>query len=582
MESGARRWAGVVPAVLAIAWVLVAVPQPSEACLSYYRSPDFLAADSPLIIVGEVTDVKTDPTKVFWTANKPPPGTPGPSTATVRVIRVIKGDYDKPAIEVDSGPIASCEGWPVHYTFTKGQISVFMLPAEPEAGRVALRHAGSVAPAAQTEMIESRIARAMVFRQAYLDEMERTAPKTLKAAKALCARLKKASAKWPQPKVRPSTEEARSGPFKKLSPEEIAMSKAAGDLASEIADVKIETLRTVLALAWTDASATWSRHPVFCEAMKLHQMRHEAEIGASNKIYLRALLTAAGVEKAGIDAFLDSVKDADAGSAGVTFPVYVPWGLWRDQTRDVITTQFIARFNNYDRGSMHQRYGYESQELGALEPPRVRAIILALCGSDDEMLADVGYTAINAVPGNHFLDIILRDLYDHDKNTLGCLKDHLTPPEAKRRMKGLVALACDGAQSDGGYSVWAELARRKFFPPDLIDDAIERLATAEERLAAVEVELVKARAARDDEIAKLAASETESAPEEENAKPLPAATALARIEAEKERIESQAAALRAYLENAREARKAETKKPSAAPAEEYKKWFDDNPPSDGA
>lgn len=159
----------------------------ARACLAEYRSPDWQVAHSPLVIIGKVEKVEkgkvanAEQERGLWSKNLNK-HEPKPSIATVRIMRILKGNYPKTHVRIGSGPIRSCAFHEVHCSFHVGDQWVCILPSYPRDGAVALLWGGSVRSLRETEMVESQVARAIAYRDTYLNELQRENPKVHAAA----------------------------------------------------------------------------------------------------------------------------------------------------------------------------------------------------------------------------------------------------------------------------------------------------------------------------------------------------------------------------------------------------------------
>ena len=90
---------------LAIA-LFAAGSRTASACLAEFRSFDWIVGHSALIFVGEVTRVEKLPAGRA-DEGEDGPGADPPTMATIRVKRVLHGEYSREEITLRSGPVAS-------------------------------------------------------------------------------------------------------------------------------------------------------------------------------------------------------------------------------------------------------------------------------------------------------------------------------------------------------------------------------------------------------------------------------------------------------------------------------------------
>jgi hypothetical protein len=447
--------------------------RPCEACLACYRSPDWLAAESPLVLIGEVADVK-EPRKghaqqeSLWGSDD----LAKPSTAVVRVLTVLKGTCKEEKLEIGSGPVPSCAG-AFHYGFEKGDTRIFMLPALPVKGYAALAEQGSLRDLSQREMIENRILRAAEFKRAYLAEVGRETPDVAAAAERICKRLATLVNAWPEQRLAKS-EDYPEGYLEDTEDVEKAVEEVAKGLAGE----KIETLRTALAMVWSDGAADWPRHNVWHKALRLLSDRRADDIAVSRLAYYKRVLTQAGVDASYVETYLKSLKPADMRSQ-LDFPVPNPNPYGHELEGDILTTDFILRFSSCLRGDMFQDYGMQSEQLASLKPARLKPVLPAICGSDDGRLARVGYWAIEHMPGNDYVRIMLDDVLNGKTEAWQYLAGRDHRGSATRRLRFLVSLARKELPPQGLERFWEQVARGGCFNPAVVEGAMDHLEQLE-------------------------------------------------------------------------------------------------------
>lgn len=469
---------------------LLTFPSQGQACLANYRSPESLAVSSPLILVGEITSVEDGPPLkfkgMFGMENH---GDDGKFTiATVQVLRVIKGTYKDRTIQIGSGPIASCAPYAVFTRFTKGEKFVFLLPEEPFEGFACLRKQGSMREVGDTELIESCLARATQYKASYLALVKRDAPQVYADGVALAKKMTKAVSNWPKQKCVKHSSEGQQEAIVDASgrivvsttpasqpataPDEEAYytfedtperEKAIGALADELSKVKIEVIRTALAIAWVES--TWPREHIWEQAMGRLAEKRADEILPSRRAYFRGILEAAGVEKKYVDSYLKAAK-IDKGP--LVFPVQLPDAFNKKLEPEDFTTEFILFYHQYDRGSMFIWYGMGFESLKDLQAARVADAIPAMCGSKDERLSLVGFRAIQYAHGDEFVGTIVSEMMGKTPYAWR----YLVVEDKERTQKRLKALAELGKSYDG---FWMALENTRCFAPVLIDTAVSEL-----------------------------------------------------------------------------------------------------------
>jgi hypothetical protein len=486
---------------------LVAFPSQGQACLAYYCSPESLAVHCPLIVIAEITSVEEGPPidLTRWFSQDADGGKP--TTATVKVLRVIKGTYREETLKVGSGPVDSCAPYPCFYTFTRGEKVLLLLPDEPHERYASLHKQGCMRSVSETELIESAWARAGMYKSVYLAQVKRDAPQVYAEAQALSEKMAKAAGTWPkQGRVKRTL--ARSGSevaiadqaekgaetqaasaptasANKTSITGAALStqtasapadetyytyhetpeteKAVEALADDLAKVKIDVIRTSLAMAWLEDA--WPKDHIWTEAMARLAEKRADEIRASRQEYFRGVLYSAGVEKKYVDSYL---KAANIGDWPLGFPVSTPYTFKLKLGPEDFTTDFILAYHQYDRGSMYIRYGMRFDSLKDLQAGRMTGIIPAMCGSKDWALSLVGFRAIEYAQGDEFIETILSEMMDSRPYAWRYLVDR----DKERTKRRLTALA-DAGKIDGQF--WQTLARTQGFEQPFVDAAIAEL-----------------------------------------------------------------------------------------------------------
>lgn len=80
---------------------------PARACLAEFRSFDWLVGESALIFVGTIEKVeKVEPGEEDRRFDEPEEDS-GPTLATVRISRVLHGNFSAETLRLRSGPVAS-------------------------------------------------------------------------------------------------------------------------------------------------------------------------------------------------------------------------------------------------------------------------------------------------------------------------------------------------------------------------------------------------------------------------------------------------------------------------------------------
>jgi hypothetical protein len=416
---GTRRATAWLCTVVASIMAAHFVAGPAYACLGGYRGPDWQVGNSPLIVIGTIEKVeagKVTSAKKHRASFESGGGESHrvpPTIATVRITRVLKGKYADAHIRIGGGPIHnSCDAdW--FYALKVGDQKIFILPYYPVDGEVALEWHGSMLKLVATSMIESRIARAVKFRDTHLARIRSEQPKVYAAGTQLGEDLRKAAKTWPE-----MNWNAQTG-----KPSDL-YETALADLTRKLAKFDIETIRTALAIDWpADGSNPWWRNRLWKEALSEVSKSRIKEIDAVEDRWIRETLNRARVEERHIDEYLAALKKATV-HGSLCFP-YEPssdWGFFhRDYAggRGVLSTDLILRCHSYDRGAMLHAYAgtLDSSVLANIDPKRVKPWVASLNHSDDERLRWIAQRIIAQTPGADFADLVRESHPDPKKKS---------------------------------------------------------------------------------------------------------------------------------------------------------------------
>jgi hypothetical protein len=375
-------WIGVL---FAVVLMLPFAASPAWACLGGYCGPDWQVGNSPLILIGTIE--KVAPGRIVGAYKYRDPFESGggeshetaPTIASVRITRILKGKYADRHIRIGGGPINNCCDADWFYTFKSGEQKVFILPYFPVGREVELEWSGSMRELTDTSMIETRVARAKAFRDAYLADLRREQPKLYAAGMRLAEQLRKDAKAWPEEK------------YDKQGKEDFA--KALKELQGRLATVEVEAIRAALALEWlADDSGYWWRKSLWCEAVSNMEASRAKEIGTAEYLWIRKTLASAGIEQEHIGKYLAAVQKGNRRGL-LCFPPQAPtdWSFFhRDYEggEEILSTDFILRYHSYDRGAMLHAYAgtLDSSVLANVDGKRVKPWVISLLNNDDERL----------------------------------------------------------------------------------------------------------------------------------------------------------------------------------------------------
>jgi hypothetical protein len=521
----------------------------SLACLGGYRGPDWQVGNSPLIIIGTIE--KVEPGRIenatkyrarFESGGGKSHRTP-PTIATVRIERILKGKYAAKQIRIGNGPIHNACDADYFYQFAFNKQNIFILPYYPVNGEVALEWGGSVLNMSATSMIESRVARGVAFREVYLSELRQKQPKIYDEGLRLAEELRKEAKNWPEAQYDDKNRQLVD-----------RYQKALTDLRRKLEKVDVEAIRAALASDWlNDDSGYWWRIRLWDDAISAIEKTRAQEVDAAEEQWVRATLAHAGVETEHIDRYMAAIQKTKL-HGSLCFPQKPPtdWGffhprddeattLWRTNSSDILSTDFILRYHSYDRGAMLNAYAgtLDSGVLAKINPKQVKPWVASLYRNDDERLNWIARCIITRTRGQDFVDIVLDDMVEGEHWTAWrVLGEDVRSKEVTLRFAAMMDLA---AKRYDGYSLdwfWQTLRKEECFHPVCIDRAIHLLDRLEHPADG--------------------SSNTDDRPQD-------------RI---RERLIE---ALRGYLAAAK-ANRADTKSPAVS-AVEYDRWFKEHPAS---
>ena len=442
------------------------------ACMAEYRSPDYQVANSPLIVIGEIEkieDGKVSNAQIASDVPDPPPTKP--TVATVRIVRLLKGRYSGTHLRIGSGPIRNCAFYEVHEAFQKGRQMIFILPAYPnKKGEIALLWGSSMRPLTDMQMVETRIARSIVYRDAYLSKLEKERPKIYAAAVAFAKEMRESSKKWPEmtfagkggatitAEEMAASDEDRSTHAFEFSREYTLACRA---IALRIAETDIEVIRAANAIEWLgqEEQPWWDRY-IWKLVMNELAIPRESSVTGYERNRVREMLTGLGVEKRHIDTYMAAARGRDTFSAWFSFPLQLPYADFDKETQ---STHFILQCAAYDRGAMFADYAIHQDNLANLDPARVGYLIKAMYHDDDENLRSVAESAIFQIRGTAFVDVVLDDIvYNGQVSAWYCLIHDKDSKETTTRLAAMIDLASKRLKPSGVTQLWNNLRGRVF------------------------------------------------------------------------------------------------------------------------
>jgi hypothetical protein len=369
--------------ILILGCALATLALPSRACILEFRSADWQVAESPLVIVGQVTKTAPDPIPPqFATTFRN--GLIAPSAATVTIQRLLKGNSPSPTLIIHCGPIRSCAPYPVHLQADVGKSFIFILtPSADDSYQLAW--AGSLQDLAALPAIQDSIARCDAWRTDYLDRMGKQNPAMMQAAIGLDAALLTAAKTWPQH----AQEALTPGELLHGISDDAASTATVDSLLKTLQATDPSTIQTALAIDFA-RPAGWSRHPLWQDASLRYADAHTKEIATLHQAEWTRLLTIGGATPAQIHDYFSRV---DQEEEPLAFPIPLPDPFTHIRGEN-LTTDFLLRSQGFDRGQLYFSYGLQPDALATLDRQRVKTLIPVLLASSNDHLKWAATTAL--------------------------------------------------------------------------------------------------------------------------------------------------------------------------------------------
>lgn len=441
--------------------VVAACANPARACLAHAYSTEYVVMHSDLIVIGEIVGVQDAPKPhpstrdtnlgMVLGTGAAPADEPQPSVATLHIDRTLKGQAG-PTVKLGSGPVESCAPYAVHYGFTKGEKGIFCIQ-DVKAGVGTLRYGGCILPVGDAEVVTAIMDRAQQFARDFLSGVSASSPAEHAAGIKLSESLRAQSAQWPD-----DDEKAHA---------------AADKLAQSIDALPPQAITVALAAAW-GADQKWPDHWVWDSAIRAYADKHKAAIADFLRAYWPPILKRAGLSPQQIDTFLGA-KHVELPTHYLAFPVYKP--EYRPPPNnpvqaDLLTTDFIANYNDFDQGSMFQAYGMQFETLANLDPERLAQVIPSMYASRNGHLRLVALRAIERIKGDAFVGLVLHHQMDGNVFAWTTLQ---RAPDKDAKLGAMLDQAASDYTLWGQASFWNSLRAGGCFEPVCIGRAIALL-----------------------------------------------------------------------------------------------------------
>ena len=398
--------------------------------------------------------------------------------ATVRIMRVLKGRYPNTRVKIGSGPIlCRTVSAIMECDFHVGDQSLFILPAYPKDGAVAMTAIEDALPLSAISMIERELTAAAACRSEYLIDLQMERPKVFAAAWRLADEMRKAAETWPEEgedKVVPK------GWYK----------TGLRDLEKKLAEIDVEVIRAALAIDWlADEPHRWSSQPVWKEAFAGACRSRQQEIDADQERWIEKTLAHAGVESRYIEEYVDALRKT-ASHGELCFP-YKPSSNARvldpdgKTNADDLSTDFVLRANCYDREGYLAifRSNFHTAKdwllLSRLKPARIKLTVALLMPENDRGGSLFVRGLIPRLPGTEFVDLVASAINGEGCETSWKLLEN---PTDDKETAARLSLLMEKASAGGDYGtarLFRSLRCGNCFYPICIERGIDVLAKAE-------------------------------------------------------------------------------------------------------
>lgn len=317
-------------------------------------------------------------------------------------------------------------------------------------------------------LVESRLLRARAFREEYLDLLGREDAAARADGVILAEEMRRESLQWSKLRQKPDGWLIEDGAFKQA--------KAA--LVGRLRKARVEAIFAALAVDW-QSRETWWRHDLWDRAVDEVARDRREELERAERARIRRDLRRAKVPDEMADRYIHGLKTEDL-RLRIDFPPKSDY-LRGHPDPERLTTGFILRFHEYDRGFMFPAYGMSFDDLAGLDGSRIETLLPALYGSDDERLRTVARQAINLIPGTRFVETVMNRLMD-DPTAWRTLICPSSEEETKARLEAMCDMAEKRFSSYGVCIFWDRLRASECFEGTVIEGAIGRLHPAHEEL----------------------------------------------------------------------------------------------------
>ncbi|MCE9582954.1 MAG: hypothetical protein K8T20_10700 [Planctomycetes bacterium] len=349
----------------------------------------------------------------------------------------------------------------------------------PAAGPVGGDHAYHLMPADSFELVEASLARAESFRSTELAQISATDPESIEKAGKVREILRKHSA-W---LAAETAEDISTLSGDKLAAEQKrqddAREKFGTEVAETIATASVPTARALLALTWLEPEDyVWRQSEDLGRAIDKLCDSHAGEVHATWEKQAMAILRKAMVSEDDIAQYLTDLNTL--GSSPTLSCPFAPPGrfgkLGKLQGRS-FTTDFILRFESFDRGEIFRQYMMDSESLAGLDTDRISDLVASLWHSRADRLRTVAFQIIRRARGTKFVDLVWRDMMDaHPFAWRVFDKNGALGTECVRK---LVELGDQGEPSWGRAVFWTAMKSGECFEPEAVERAIGSLREVE-------------------------------------------------------------------------------------------------------
>ncbi len=303
---------------------------------------------------------------------------------------------------------------PIYRDFQVGQTWIFLVTKLPATGPVQGYHDYHVRSLESLEFVEACLARADSWHDAEVEWISASHPVALVSAAKARARLRERAAWFAAETARDVTTLSEGERAKERQRQQEAEAAFDKDIGEAVEGASVPSLHALLALGWREPEdAAWANSWKLGDAVRKFCEAHADEVRTYWERQARTILRKARVTDDDIAGYFEALKTSGI-QPQLASPFEAPsrYGSSKKLEGRAFTTDFILRFESYDRSEIFRGYFMDRESLAALDVDRVSDIVAALWHSRADELRDVAYWIIRQVQGTRFVKLVADDMRD--------------------------------------------------------------------------------------------------------------------------------------------------------------------------